>query len=58
LHAKVLGWDVNNLLVTSQNLLSSDPSGDNLRQEIGVQIVHNNFARIFRERFVAAKDFS
>lgn len=58
LHAKVLTWDANNLLITSQNLLSSDPSGANLRQEIGVQISHNNSARIFRDRFVVAKDFS
>lgn len=58
LHAKVLAWDNNNLLVTSQNLLSSDPAGDNHRQEIGVQITHNNSARIFRDRFAAAKDFT
>lgn len=58
LHAKVLTWDKNNLLVTSQNLLSSDPTGDNHRQEIGVQITHNNSARIFNDRFAAAKDFS
>lgn len=58
LHAKVLAWDNNNLLVTSQNLLSSDPAGDNHRQEIGVHITHHNSVRIFRDRFTTAKDFT
>lgn len=58
LHAKVLAWDDDSLLVSSQNLLSSDPSSDNLRQELGVLISHSNLARIFRDRLVVAKDFS
>lgn len=58
LHAKVLTWDQDNIVVTSQNWLSSDPSSENLRQEIGVHLKSPNVARIFRDRFVSAKDFS
>ncbi|MET3973227.1 phospholipase D-like domain-containing protein [Bradyrhizobium sp. S3.9.1] len=58
LHAKVLAWDNDNLVVTSQNWLSSDPGDNHLRAEIGVHLEYPSCGRIFRDRFVAAKDFS
>lgn len=38
LHAKMLAWDDDYLLVTSQNWLSGDPTWSNPRQEIGVYV--------------------
>ncbi|MGK9055252.1 phospholipase D-like domain-containing protein [Neorhizobium petrolearium] len=36
LHAKILAWDDDSVLITSQNWLSSDPSYDSALQEVGV----------------------
>jgi len=36
LHAKFLAWDDDNVLITSQNLLSADPSPNDLLSEIGI----------------------
>lgn len=58
LHAKVLMWDSENIVVTSQNWLSSDPNEANMRQEIGVHLAGPGVARLFRDRFLAAKDFA
>lgn len=38
LHAKVLAWDDDDLVVSSQNWLSADPSEANPRREIGVHL--------------------
>jgi phosphatidylserine/phosphatidylglycerophosphate/cardiolipin synthase-like enzyme len=38
MHAKFLAWDHNNLVITSQNWLSADPSAANPLREIGVFI--------------------
>lgn len=35
-HAKLLGWDDDFVVVTSQNWLSADPSEGNRRKEIGI----------------------
>lgn len=36
LHAKILAWDDDNVLITSHNWLSGDPGDSNLRREIGL----------------------
>ncbi|RWI50089.1 MAG: hypothetical protein EOR16_31035 [Mesorhizobium sp.] len=36
LHAKILGWDDDSVVITSQNWLSSDPGYDSPLNEIGV----------------------
>lgn len=48
MHAKFLLWDNNDALITSQNLLSADPSGD--FSEIGVHVHCPLVARTLRER--------
>ena len=45
IHAKVLAWDADNLLITSLNLLSADPGDNDPRQELGVFIRAPNAAR-------------
>lgn len=56
IHAKVLCWDDDNIVVTSLNWLSADASSNNLRQEIGVHINSPSIAKLFRERLQAARD--
>jgi phosphatidylserine/phosphatidylglycerophosphate/cardiolipin synthase-like enzyme len=51
LHGKILAWDDDSLLLTSQNWLSADPSEANLRREIGVFIRSPGAARSAIERF-------
>jgi cardiolipin synthase len=51
LHGKILAWDDDSLLLTSQNWLSADPSEANLRREIGVFIRSQGAARYAIERF-------
>ena len=53
LHAKILGWDDDFLVVTSQNWLSADPSESNLRKEIGVFIHATGIARLAIEKLEA-----
>jgi cardiolipin synthase A/B len=55
LHAKMLAWDDDNLLVTSQNWLSADPSDFSLRREIGVLIQADGVARQAIEDFEAVR---
>jgi phosphatidylserine/phosphatidylglycerophosphate/cardiolipin synthase-like enzyme len=55
LHAKVLSWDDDYLLITSQNWLSADPSEANVRREIGVFINAPGVARNIVQRFEAAR---
>lgn len=55
LHAKMLAWDDDNLLVTSQNWLSADPSDSSLRREIGVLIQANGVARQAIDDFEATR---
>lgn len=51
LHAKVLAWDADNLVITSQNWLSADPPPDKPLSEIGLFIQCKNIATNFKERF-------
>jgi cardiolipin synthase A/B len=53
LHAKILGWDDDFLVVTSQNWLSADPSESNLRKEIGIFIHASGIARLAIEKLEA-----
>jgi sugar-specific transcriptional regulator TrmB len=54
LHAKILSWDDNHLVVTSQNWLSADPGDIDPRREIGLYINSMGVGRVARERFLAA----
>lgn len=56
-HAKLLAWDNDSLVVTSQNWLSADPSEGNLRREIGVFIHGNGLARTAIEAFELARRY-
>lgn len=51
LHAKVLAWDDDYLVITSQNWLSADPSESNFRREIGVFVHAKGAAQHIVERF-------
>lgn len=55
LHAKLLAWDNDAALITSQNLLSADPPDSRPRQEIGVLIRGTGVARTLIDRFEAAR---
>jgi phosphatidylserine/phosphatidylglycerophosphate/cardiolipin synthase-like enzyme len=56
IHAKVLCWDDDNIVVTSLNWLSADPSAEYLRAEIGIHIQASGIAKAFRERLAVARD--
>lgn len=51
LHAKVLGWDDDALVVSSQNWLSADPSDTAYLKEIGIYVEQNKIADTFVRRF-------
>jgi cardiolipin synthase len=55
LHAKVLAWDDDSLVISSQNWLSADPPDSSPRQEIGVWIRSTGVARTLIDRFEAAR---
>ena len=57
LHAKLLAWDDDNLVVTSQNWLSADPSEANLRREIGLFIQAHGVARTAIDSFEAMRRY-
>ncbi|MBN6775983.1 hypothetical protein JRG42_22205 [Pseudomonas granadensis] len=46
LHAKILGWDQDNVLISSLNWLSADPTELDSLKEIGVFISANNAASV------------
>lgn len=58
MHAKVLAWDDDAVVITSQNWLSADPSDNNRLREIGVYIESKNVAdrliQIFQMRVAAS----
>jgi hypothetical protein len=56
IHAKVLCWDNDDIVVSSLNWLSADPSADYLRAEIGIHIHAKDVAKVFREKLSAARD--
>lgn len=55
LHAKILAWDDDNALITSQNWLSADPGESNLRREIGLLIQAPGIARQVIDDFEASR---
>ncbi|MCH8243751.1 MAG: hypothetical protein IH897_14240 [Planctomycetes bacterium] len=54
IHAKMLAWDDDAIVVTSQNWLSADPPDDKPRQEIGVFVRAPGLASTLIDRFNAA----
>ena len=54
LHAKMLAWDEDSVVITSQNWLSSDPPDSAPRQELGVFLNGPGLADSVVERFQAA----
>ena len=50
-HAKVLAWDDDSVVITSQNWLSADPPDSFPRQELGVSLCGPGLATVVRERF-------
>lgn len=54
IHAKVLAWDEDSVVITSQNWLSSDPPDSAPRQEIGVFLNGSGLADSVVERFQEA----
>ena len=54
LHAKLLAWDDDNLVITSQNWLSADPSQANPLREIGIFISAPGIATSVTEALAAA----
>jgi len=55
LHAKILAWDDDFIVVSSQNWLSADPSEANLRKEIGIFLHATGVSRVFSDRLEAAR---
>ena len=51
IHAKILAWDDDMFVITSQNWLSADPPDDMPRQEIGVFVRATGLAKILVDRF-------
>lgn len=58
LHAKLLAWDDDNLVVTSQNWLSADPSQANPLREIGVFLCSPGLATSVTQALAAAAERS
>jgi cardiolipin synthase len=50
-HAKVLAWDNDFVVISSQNWLSADPSESNPKREMGVFLRASGVARRVIERF-------
>jgi cardiolipin synthase len=55
LHAKILAWDDDDLVITSQNWLSADPGEGAPRREIGVHIKSGKVADFAIRRFEHAR---
>jgi hypothetical protein len=55
LHAKILAWDDDNVLITSQNWLSADPGESNPRREIGLLVQASGVARQVIDDFEASR---
>jgi phosphatidylserine/phosphatidylglycerophosphate/cardiolipin synthase-like enzyme len=57
LHAKILAWDDDHVLITSQNWLSADPGESNVRREIGLMVHSKGIAKAVIDNFDAAKGY-
>lgn len=55
LHAKILAWDDDHVLITSQNWLSADPGESNIRREIGLMVNSKGIAKAVIDNFDAAR---
>lgn len=55
LHAKILAWDDDHVLITSQNWLSADPGESNVRREIGLMVNSKGIAKAVIDDFDAAR---
>lgn len=55
LHAKILAWDDDHVLITSQNWLSADPGESNVRREIGLMVSAKGIAKAVIDNFDAAR---
>lgn len=55
IHAKMLAWDDDSIVITSQNWLSADPPDDHPRQEIGVYVRATGIAKALVDRFNLAR---
>lgn len=53
-HAKVLGWDEDDIVITSQNWLSADPSSNHPRREIGIHLSGTGLANKVAAALAAA----
>ena len=58
LHAKVLAWDDDNLLVTSRNWLSADTGVSSRLKEVGLFVQARGAARLVVEQFAALRNYS
>lgn len=56
-HAKMLLWDSDNVVITSLNWLSADASDNSPRQEIGVSISAPRLADYVREELSRAREY-
>lgn len=57
LHAKILAWDDDHVLITSQNWLSADPGESNVRREIGLMVNSKGIAKAVIDNFDVAKGY-
>jgi cardiolipin synthase len=57
LHAKILAWDDDHVLITSQNWLSADPGESNVRREIGLMVNSKGIAKTVIDNFDAARGY-
>ncbi len=55
LHAKILAWDDDDVLISSQNWLSADPGESNVRREIGLMVSSKGIAKAVIDNFNAAR---
>lgn len=50
-HAKILAWDDDNVLISSQNWLSADPGESNIRREIGLLVSTTGIGKAVIDNF-------
>jgi hypothetical protein len=51
IHAKMLAWDSDTIVITSQNWLSADPGYTNLARELGIIVELPGIATLLMNRF-------
>lgn len=58
IHAKILAWDDDNLLITSRNWLSADSAESNPLGEIGLYVEARSSARLLMEQFDLMRNYT